>query len=166
MNIGFVGVGDKGQGAESRFSQLIQEFAAGAGFADEAIGQSDGIEFESEGFTARLTAHPTSPALMVIEVDVAQANPGDPHQAKNAWLLHQINHAARFEHGWLAHIDESNILMMSSVQEVDGLNAAVIEQLLADAIDRAEALANLWLAHAQADEVSAQAHSSSHLIRG
>ncbi len=152
--------------ADSPFNRLVREFAQKAGFPANEIEQSDGVEFESDGFTARLIAHPTDSALMVVEVDVAEADPDEIIQRENAWLLHQINHAARFEHGWIAHIDETNVLMISLFQAIPGSTPELIEQLLADGIDRAQALASLWLTDRQSEPASTPDPAPPGLIRG
>jgi uncharacterized damage-inducible protein DinB len=113
-----------------------------------------------------LIAHPTDSALMVVEVDVAEADPDEIIQRENAWLLHQINHAARFEHGWIAHIDETNVLMISLFQVIPGSTPELIEQLLADGIDRAQALASLWLTDRQSEPASTPDPAPPSLIRG
>lgn len=151
---------------DSPFIRLVREFAARAGFPASEIEQADGLEFESEGFTTRLFSHPTDHRLLVAEVDVLEIDPSSPRHLEAAWLLHQVNHAARFEHQWLAHIDETNVLMMSCQLDMAGMGPESMEQLLADGISRAEALASLWQASSQEQQDSAPAASPPGLIRG
>ncbi|MEY3666010.1 MAG: hypothetical protein RLZZ153_2192 [Pseudomonadota bacterium] len=151
---------------DGRFIGLVREFAARAGFPATEIEQADGIEFESEGFATRLCSHPTDHMLLVAEVDVLEIDPSNARHLEAAWLLHQINHAARFEHRWIAHIDETNVLMMTCQLDMTGMGPESIEELLADGISRAEALASLWQASGQEQQDSAPVASPPGLIRG
>lgn len=138
--------------SDEPFAQLIREFAVRSGFSAAEIATSEGIEFEADGFVARLIAHPHDRQLLIAEVDVAQTDPQDPQQQGLAWMLHQINHAARFEHEWVAHIDADNVLMMSTTSRIRDLTVEGAQQLLADAVSRADALAHLWTSGLQSDE--------------
>ena len=68
--------------------------------------------------------------------------------------------------GTLAIWLRANVLMMSCQLDMAGMGPESIEQLLADGISRAEALASLWQASSQEQQDSAPAASPPGLIRG
>jgi len=91
--------------------------------------------------------------LCVIEIQIrglALEHPAESAQA--LLLLHRINNTARFEHGWTACIDEEDMLLISSILPINSLNEDNLGEEIADGLQRAESLNELWLDARERDQ--------------
>ena len=88
-----------------------------------------------------LIDHPTQPDQLLVQVAVATLEQGtDPRLYR---LLHQLNELARFEHQWLITVDLDGELFLSRTVAVQACTSIMLEEFLAEAIDRAEQLSRL-----------------------
>ncbi|MEN9773332.1 MAG: hypothetical protein RL322_402 [Pseudomonadota bacterium] len=121
------------------FEILLKEFAAARGMvADSSV---FGLEFDCEGHTVNVVAHPLHDDQVLVEVSVATL-PVDPPASTLALLL-QINEAARFEHDWTLLMDPELTVSLSTRLAVAGLSVAALEALMLDGVTRAQAVADL-----------------------
>lgn len=130
----------------SAYDRLIGGFALRQGIPAESVTKAQGLEFESDdGLVARVRAHPQDEERLIIEVDVITLTETSLQARAEAMLtLHQINYAARTEHDWTILIDDESMLMLSAAFWVVRIDERALETLLADSIDRAQALRRLW----------------------
>jgi hypothetical protein len=118
--------------AESLLRETAQRF--GLSF----VPGSAGLEFEAGQFVVSLIDHPTQPDQLLVQVAVTTLEQGtDPRLYR---LLHQLNELARFDHQWLATVDLDGELFLSRTVPVQTCTSVMLEELLAEAIDRAEQL--------------------------
>ena len=95
-----------------------------------------GLQFEADGHTVVVQAHPVQPELLLVEVDVAWLGP-EP-DIRQLSLLLQINHAARFEHAWTLVLDEEQQVSLGTSAPISGLRAADLQALMLDGLERAQ----------------------------
>ena len=117
------------------FRALLQAVCAEAGM--DLPEDSPGIEFEADGHVTLIVPDPRQDDRMHIEVSVLTlpALGGDRLMA-----LHQLNHAARLDHDWVITIDVANRVCMHTQRAVAGCKASDLQSLLAEGIERAQAL--------------------------
>lgn len=147
---------------ESRFAMndgfeiLLKEFAEARGMVVDA--SVFGLEFECEGQTVNVVAHPLHDDQALVEVSVASL-PIDASPSTLALLL-QINEAARFEHDWILLMDPELTVSLSTRVPVAGLGVAALEALMLDGVARAQAVAELLETLTQQnDSAAALSHS-------
>lgn len=119
----------------TQFQALLSEFCASVDLAMEATAL--GIEFEADGHTVLIVPDPRSEERLLIEVDVIML---EAPAARLLELLHNLNHEARLEHDWVATLDVTNRLHLHSQQALSSCTAGQLQSLLAEGIDRAQAL--------------------------
>jgi hypothetical protein len=104
----------------------------------------------------------------MVEVQVSDLSErAEPLSAATLMMLHQINDAARLEHGWFITISAEQTLQIQYSQPVAQTDATQLEALLAEGIDRAHAL--LSLIDLPVEEAAASAPvpgDGHHFIRG
>ena len=147
--------------SSSRFQALLQAFTESTGLPSDDADQALGIEFAAGDFVARVLQHPQHDELVQIEVEVRQLDV-DSAAASSLLLLHRLNNTARFEHNWLIAIDDDDSLVIATSQPISNTDAAALQALIADGIDRAEALDGLWLAAAEGGSLGASASAARH----
>ncbi len=100
-----------------------------------------GLELKIEGRMARIMAH-TDDSLAVVEVDVlGMHNCGDEELGTVSVALLKLNQEARFEHGWAIVLDEQDRLSITSTALMASTSAQALNELVADGLERAQALA-------------------------
>ena len=114
-------------------------------------GQTLGIEFEAEGFRVLIAPDPRGAERMLIDVVVG---PLDEPSGDLLMGLHQLNHHARIEHDWVASIDLSDRLCLHTQRSLASLRVEDIDSILAEGINRAEALETLCKTLAEPSEAT------------
>lgn len=136
-----------------QFQILLKAFANAQGMpVPEDV---SGLEFAVDQVGLMVTQDPQRDDYFLVDVqllDVSQLT--QPLSARVLFLLHQINDAARFEHGWVVTISPDNMLQMHCSRSMTTTSAQELESLVADGIERGESL--LVLLHAQSSEPSNQ----------
>ncbi len=145
-----------------------------AGFAQahgvDLPGEIDpgGAEIEIEGRKLRIL--PTEiDSVAIIEVDVCELSEAQRDSADLLLNLHQLNHEARFTHGWMAAIDDLDILVVSAPLQLALVQPEDLPDLIEDGLDRAESLAGVVAGLSSptlAVEAQTQGADSSAFIRG
>jgi len=121
------------------FEILLKEFAAARGMVVDA--SVFGLEFDCEGHTVNVVAHPLHDDQVLVEVSVATLPVDAP--ASTLALLLQINEAARFEHDWTLLMDSELTVSLSTRMPVAELGVAALEALMLDGVTRAQAVVDL-----------------------
>ena len=104
------------------------------------------LEFVSGDFVVTVLPHPHRPKTLLLEIAIrALALDDDAREVGPLLLLHRLNNAGRFEHGWTAMIDEEDMLLITTTRPLDITDAAVLEEEIADGLERARTLNELWL---------------------
>lgn len=139
------------------FEALIAALAAYTGLTDLSATGALGMVFEADPHTVRVFPHPGRANWLLTEVEVAEFSGWDkiPHT-----FLNQLNHAARWEHGWMATVGEDRRLVLHTARPVAATTAAELESLMVEGIQRAEALATLWRSVMQTEGVDAPSLST------
>ena len=100
-----------------------------------------GMEFESDGWQARVLPH-SEDELALVEVVVADlATEDEATLARLALLLMRVNDQARFEHSWQATLDADDNLCIYALITMASTSADGLAELLDDGIARAAKLA-------------------------
>jgi hypothetical protein len=101
-----------------------------------------GLEFETAHHTVRVLPHPQDEHRFLIAVDVLTTADESP---SSAWMmLLRLNLAAIAEHGWVIGLEDGGTLVLSRNVDLASTDPSALEGLMADGLERAEALANLW----------------------
>lgn len=121
------------------FQTLIQEFATlkGLTWTPESLG----LNFETETAEVFVLQHPLHEDLALVEVAVRQLNELD--QGRLAPLMLQINELARFEHDWRIVMDGEGVVILCTDAALAQLRADNLESLIADGLERGQALQEL-----------------------
>ena len=149
-----------------QFQSLLRDFAQAQGL--QAAEDAWGLEFEADGSTVLVMTHPRQDDHFMVEVQVSDLSErAEPLSAATLMMLHQINDAARLEHGWFITISPEQSLLIQHSQPVAQTDANQLESLLAEGIDRAEALRGLIdLPAGEVAESTPLQAESHHFIRG
>lgn len=152
--------------AGEQFQSLLRDFAQAQGL--QTTEEAWGLEFESDGSIVLVMAHPRKDDQLLVEVQVSNlAERPEPLSAASLMMLHQINDAARLEHGWFITISPEQTLQIQHSQPVAETDASQLEALLAEGIDRAAALRGLIDLPPDEEAASAPLQAESHhFIRG
>ena len=134
----------------SQFQALLTSFCQSVGLPADP--EALGLEFEADGHTALVSPDPRDDQRLLAEVLVGGFS--ELPEAL-AGLLHQLNDAARLEHDWVASIGLAGELRLHTQRPIAQTNPSDLEGLLADGIERAQALAHL--AHALPEHTHAPA---------
>lgn len=149
-----------------QFQSLLRDFAQAQGL--QTAEDAWGLEFEADGSTVLVMAHPRQDDHIMVEVQVSDLSErAEPLSAAALMMLHQINDAARLEHGWFITISPEQSLLIQHSQPVAPTDASQLEALLAEGIDRAAALRGLIDLPPDEEAASAPLQAESHhFIRG
>ena len=122
------------------FQRWITEAMAAAGQPVPPEVDPLGLEFEAEGRMARVIPH-ADESLAVIEVQACALHElGEEALAALALDLMRLNHEARFEHGWVAVIDDEDWLSVSTTVAVAATLGEALGECLWDGLARATQL--------------------------
>jgi hypothetical protein len=118
-----------------QFGALLRDFCSGLGLP---MDEGDlGIEFSVEPHTVLIISDPRDPERLLVEVNVRLLE-GRPPALLAA--LHQLNDAARLEHDWVITLDVTNLLRIHTQRSIAYCKASDLQTLLAEGIERAQAL--------------------------
>lgn len=129
--------------ATASFEKLLESFLDSLGHDLLAGKGSGGFEFQSGDFIVRVFSDSSEPERIVVEVDVRQLETPETANAPLLLMLHRLNEAARPAHFWSATIDEKDLLLLSTSLPLVGVDAVRLQELVSEALDRAESLAAL-----------------------
>lgn len=121
------------------FQALIQDFATLKGLAWTP--DSLGLNFETETAEVFVLPHPLHEDRALVEVALRQLNELD--QGRLAPLMLQINELARFEHDWRIVMDSEGVVILCTEVALTELRAENLDSVLADGLDRGQALQEL-----------------------
>lgn len=121
---------------------MVTELARLLNLSFESSEDMMGLEFETARHTLRVLPHPQDEHRFLIAVDVASTMTEAP---SSAWMmLLRLNLAAIAEHGWVIGLEEDGTLVLSQSIDLASTDPSALESLMADGLDRAEALSKLW----------------------
>ena len=130
------------------YRALLGALARDVGMAADAVTASAsgplGLSFSADGQTCRLLPHPSIEDRLVVEVSACTldaAAQGLANAAQVHEFLNRLNAQARLEHDWVATVDEQDEVLLWTWREVRAVTAAGIQELLAEGLERAQALA-------------------------
>ena len=123
--------------------KLLESFLDSMGHDPLAAKGSGGFEFQSGDFTVRVFSDSSELEMIVVEVDVRPLEATQIANAPLLLMLHRLNEAARPAHLWSATIDEKDLLLLSTSLPLVGVDAVSLQELVSEALDRAESLATL-----------------------
>lgn len=138
--------------SSEQFQALLAEFCASVQMTmdDRALG----LEFEADGHLVLVAPDPRDASRMLLEVSVMQL---ETPEAGLLMALHRLNHQSRLEHDWVISIDAADQLSLHTQREIGRTRAGDLQALLAEGIDRAQALVSLCQVIASAPEPTQQA---------
>jgi hypothetical protein len=125
------------------FEKMLESFLDSLGHDPLAAKGSAGFEFGSGDFTVRVFSDSFVPERIVVEVDVRKLDELEITNATLLLMLHRLNEAARPVHLWSATIDENDLLLLSIGLPLVSVDAVRLQELVSDALERAESLAEL-----------------------
>jgi hypothetical protein len=152
----------------SRFDTLVRDFLESRNMPSDNAAY--GLEFESEGVTVQVVAHPRLADRLIVDAVVAALEPES--DGRLLQLLLEFNNGARFEHEWQVAIDSDSQLIVHTWAPLDGLTLAGLEEFMIEGIDQALALRALVqiseaASPAEPDtEVTAEMSATPGFIRG
>jgi hypothetical protein len=114
-------------------------------------GQTLGVEFEADSYRVLIASDPRDTERILVDVVVAAL---DEPSLDFLMALHQLNHHARIEHDWVASIDLSDRLCLHTQRSLASLRVEDIDSILAEGINRAEALETLCKTLAEPPEAT------------
>lgn len=118
-----------------QFGALLKDFCSDLGLP---VNEGDlGIEFSVEPHTVLIISDPRDPGRVLVEVNVRLVE-GRPPALLAA--MHQLNDAARMEHDWVITLDVTNLLRIHTQRPIARCKVSDLQTLLAEGIDRAQAL--------------------------
>lgn len=147
--------------ASERFLQLMADMAQTCGVRDPKADDLFGLEFESDDLLTSVLPHPRDPSKLIVEVSLATVELS-AISFDALLLLHQLNDRARREHDWVIGIDENLVLAITGVHATAALDAAALQNLMTEGIERAKALREVW----QAAQLDAQAPAAGMTLGG
>lgn len=121
------------------FQALIQDFAKLKGL--DWTPDSLGLSFETETSEVFVLPHPLHEDRALVEVALRQLNELD--QGRLAPLMLQINELARFEHDWRIVMDAEGVVLLCADAALTDWRAENLESVLADGLERGQALQDL-----------------------
>lgn len=127
--------------ASDQFVALIGEFAQAVGLQVEP--DARGVEFVVGDHSVLIMPHPGEPERLVAEVSVGPLGAGPGVAEDRLRWLHLINEAARFEHEWLATLSQDDSILLHTIREIVRTDTGQLQVLLANGIERAEALVRI-----------------------
>jgi hypothetical protein len=150
-----------------QFQALLAEFCASVQMPldDGALG----IEFEADGHLVLIVPDPRDADRMLVDVNVMRL---DNPAAGLTMALHRLNHQSRLEHDWVISVDAADQISLHTQRDIGRSRAGDLQALLAEGIDRAQALVSLCEGLSSVTELSqegtgqAPAMDPSFMIRG
>ena len=131
---------------ESSPLDLFNAFLQSPGWESGDLSSIGALEFVSGDFVVTVLPHPHRPKTLLMEISIrALALDENAGETAPLLLLHRLNNAGRFEHGWSAMIDEEDMLLLTATRPLDITDAASLEEEIADGLERARSLNELWL---------------------
>ena len=127
--------------ANPQLQNLLGTFCQSLGLPEDA--QAQGVEFEAGDHVVLVAADPRSQERLLVDVGVGTIDEQTPALLR---MLHQINGAARLEHDWVATIGAASDLRLHTQRNIASTDAGELQALLAEGIERAQALAQLCAA--------------------
>ena len=121
-----------------QFRSLLSAFCQSVGLSTDE--QALGVEFEAVGHTVMVATDPRTDERLLVEVLIGRSS-ALPEGL--AMLLHQVNDAARLEHDWVATVGAADELRLHTQRAIAQTTPGELESLLAEGVDRAQALASL-----------------------
>jgi hypothetical protein len=134
-----------------QFQALLAEFCTEMQMPTDD--QALGMEFEADGHIVLLAPDPRDDQRLQIEVSVMRL---DHPSASLLLALHQLNHQSRLEHDWMLSVDVADQLTLHSQRQLQGCRPSDLQALLAEGIDRAQALMSLCQTLAEAPKPTAE----------
>ncbi len=128
--------------APPSFVALIKAFQAFLHIPEEDKVEPAGLAFTTQGMTVRVMPHNLNPQALLLEIDVCAANGPDAGNA--AMLMHRLNYLSRFTHAWKVAIDEEDMVVLYASRTIAGTDPGRLEALMADGLDRAKTIQQLW----------------------
>lgn len=119
------------------FRRLLAEFCQSTGLALDD--QATALEFAADGHVAVIGSDPRSRDRLLVQVETA----GLVLNPELALLLHQINNAAMLEHDWVISCGVDGTLRLHTQVMLAHTTDGDLQGLLADGIERAQALAQM-----------------------
>jgi hypothetical protein len=121
-----------------QFQALLAEFCASVQMPldDGALG----IKFEAGGHLVLIVPDPRDADRMLVDVKVMRL---DNPAAGLSVALHRLNHQSRLEHDWVISINEADQISLHTQRDISRSRASDLQALLAEGIDRAQALLSL-----------------------
>jgi hypothetical protein len=127
-------------------TNLFNDFLKSPGWETGDLTTIGVLEFVSGDLVVTVLPHPRLPKTLLLEISIrALALDDDAGEAAPLLLLHRLNNAGRFEHGWSAMIDEEDMLLLTATRPLDITDASTLEEEIADGLERARSLNELWL---------------------
>jgi len=121
-----------------RFRALLTAFCSAHQIP--IVGQTLGVEFEADSYRVLIASDPRDTERILVDVVVAAL---DEPSLDFLMALHQLNHHARIEHDWVASVDLSDRLCLHTQRSLATLRVEEVDSILAEGINRAEALETL-----------------------
>jgi hypothetical protein len=149
--------------ASGVFVSLMKAFAEFAQLPGEVGDDSIGISFEIEAHSVSVLPHPELAEQLVVEVDVCSI--GTSREAGEPLaLVHRLNYAARFEHGWIAAIGPDDRLVLFTTRAIANTSPGELEALIVLGLEKAEAIDALCKEAALSGDAQAAASSLSSAV--
>jgi hypothetical protein len=143
---------ENGAAVSPQFEALLSAFVQSVGL--QGTPDAFGIEFQSGDHSVVVLPHPTREDALVVEVSVAELDPSGSDLSALLKMLHVINEASRFEHGWTITVTPEDGVLIYLVREISDTSTGDLETLLAEGIDRADALRQIMLDQAEVEPVT------------
>jgi len=130
--------------ASPEFQQLLASFCRSAGVEQEVGEDSIGVEFTTDDRVARM--YPLSDNLhAMVEIEVLPLEiESELEDPSRLLILHGLNNLTRLDSGWLACIDDDEILVISQRIVIATSDGEDLAGLMTDGLDRAQSLAEAW----------------------
>lgn len=129
----------------STFEHLLKSLCELSG--QDSSGLEGGVlRMEIDGREASVlpALTPTGDEAVEITVSAGALTASDEWDEVDALtLLHRVNAAARYRHGWLATVDQDDQLMIKRVKPLQGLSPSDLERLVSEGMDCAASLQGL-----------------------
>ena len=137
---------------ERRFHDLVRDFVAETAGHGEKPEPGGMLEFGFGDFTARAFLASRAPGLLTVEVDLPSTISSDvTDRAELLLALHRMNDAARYEHGWIATVDDDALVVIHKLVALARTGPGEFRDLFDDGLDRAAALERMLGGLAEAE---------------
>ncbi len=154
---------------ELQFAELVRFFVARTVGNAERAEPGDVLEFASGDAVARAFLMPRKSELLMVEVDSGLVLSTDGEKAADRLAaLHRLNESARFEHGWLATLDDDDMMVLHAVLPVATVDGDAFCAMIEEGLDRAATLVAIFAGMPErgATQESSDADAGMMFIRG